>query len=78
MPRYQVLGYVTISAYTYVEASTPEEAKRLAQGRTVSLCPHGPEREGVNPWEEAIAEYGDGELNPTEAEPTTNNPEDYE
>jgi hypothetical protein len=78
MPRYLVNGTITISAYTYVEANSPEEAMRLAGGRDGQLCPHGPEREGMSPWEYAIAEEGDGSLTPTDVEETTCDPSEWE
>lgn len=46
MAWYLVNGTVTISAYTYVQAESPEEAIRLVDDREVELCPLGPARHG--------------------------------
>ena len=72
---YEVIGHVTVSAYTYVEAESPEEAIRLVRAREVGLCPHGHAQDGVDPWDLAAVENSDGEFRPECATVTTNAPE---
>lgn len=62
MPNYKVEGHVTVSAYTYVYADSPEAARKIAEGRDATLCPNGPERHGASEWETTIIEDGDGSM----------------
>ena len=57
---YRVSGTVTVSAWTYVEARSPEEAVKLANQTPAVLCPFGPDRHGENPIDSAIIEDADG------------------
>lgn len=59
---FRVSGEVTVSAYTYIPASSPEEAMQLARGRDASI------EQFASPLSEAIVEEADGELVPTGAE----------
>lgn len=68
MPVYRVSGTVTVSAWTLVEADTPEEARRMAMEREGALAPYGWDRSGVSPAESAVIENGDGSLEPRDVE----------
>lgn len=55
-----VTGEAVVSAYTYVRATSAAEARRKVDGRGVVLAPHGVDRVGANPTEDAIVESADG------------------
>ena len=66
---FKVVGTVTVSAFTLVKASSPEEAMELSRGREGQLCPYGISRDGCSPKEQAIIEEGDGSFIPGAADP---------
>lgn len=59
MKRFKLIGQVTVSAYTEVEADTLEEALAEAAGRDVVIGGH---RSGYSPREEWIIDDADGEV----------------
>lgn len=64
MPVYKVSGMITVSAWTLVEADTPEEARRMATEREGALAPYGWSTPNIDPTESAVLEYGDGAFVP--------------
>ena len=72
-------GKITVSGYTMVEANTIEEARAVAIGRPVELCPTGdPASRGTTAWESVIVENGDGDFDATDVEPTDEDPEYFD
>lgn len=68
---YSVSGYVTVSAYIYVRATSPEDAMkraRVMKDATVELCPYGVDRAGADPTAQVIVESADGSFVPQSAE----------
>lgn len=59
MKKFKLVGHVTVSAYTEVEAETLEEALAEASERAVVI---GGFRSGYSPREEWIIDEADGEV----------------
>lgn len=60
MPTFTLSCKVTVSAYTEVQAASPEEAIKIARARTVELGGAG---SGAYPAEFWVIEEADGEPN---------------
>lgn len=68
MKRWVVHGSVTVSCYVLVEAEDAATAMRIASCAEGTLCPDGPERQGITPIESFIVEGADGSMEPDRAE----------
>lgn len=78
---YRVSGEVTVSAYLYVQARSPEEAlQRAAVGHDTVIAADGHRHTGADPFTTWIVADGDGSPRPTRVEvlDTAETPEDYQ